>query len=138
MKNPPIQVSVFVHKSIKNVWFHLTNGPSIQAWNHASDDWETTKVAIDFKIGGRFCYHMAAKDKSAGFDFEGTFTQIEPFQSFSYMLDDQREVTITLKQTPQGVQVIETFDPENENTRELQQQGWQAILDYFKRFVESR
>ena len=52
-------------------------------------------------------------------------------------MDDGRKVTIEFAQTPQGVEVIETFDPEQENTRELQQAGWQAILDNFKKYVES-
>jgi hypothetical protein len=36
------------------------------------------------------------------------------------------------------VHVSETFDPESENTPELQRQGWQAILDNFKRHVETK
>ena len=32
--------------------------------------------------------------------------------------------------------VTETFDPEKENTIELQQMGWQNILNNFKKYVE--
>lgn len=35
------------------------------------------------------------------------------------------------------ITVIESFDPETENSEELQQQGWQAILNNFKKYVES-
>src|SRR3989344_269880 len=30
-----------------------------------------------------------------------------------------------------------TFDPETENTEELQRSGWQSILENFKKYVES-
>jgi len=33
--------------------------------------------------------------------------------------------------------VTEYFDPENQNPLEFQKDGWQAILDNFKRYSES-
>ena len=33
--------------------------------------------------------------------------------------------------------IEEQFEPENENSEELQQAGWQAILDNFKEYVAS-
>jgi len=33
--------------------------------------------------------------------------------------------------------IIEKFDPENQNPHEMQQQGWQTILDNFKKYVEA-
>jgi len=33
--------------------------------------------------------------------------------------------------------VIESFEAEDENTLELQQNGWQCILDNFKKYVEN-
>ena len=37
----------------------------------------------------------------------------------------------------EGVKVVETFDPENENPDEMQKNGWQAILNNFKKHVEN-
>jgi hypothetical protein len=34
-------------------------------------------------------------------------------------------------------EVVETFEAESENSVELQQGGWQAILDNFKKYVET-
>ena len=45
-------------------------------------------------------------------------------------------VKVEFKQTPEGVHVIETFDPESENPVEMQRAGWQAILGNFKKYVE--
>lgn len=135
-KVTPIVVSVTVKRPLKDVWHHLLNPSSIKAWNHASDDWETSDAKVDLKIGGQYLAHMQAKDLSMGFDFVATFTNIQPMKTYTYVMEDQRQVKVTLQETKQGVVVTETFDPENENPRVMQQQGWQAILDSFKQFVE--
>jgi len=36
---------------------------------------------------------------------------------------------------PEGIRVTQSFDPENENSEEMQRDGWQAILDNFKKYV---
>ena len=75
---------------------------------------------------------------SQGFDFEGTHTCVVPNKTLAHRMSDGREVTVEFAERPGGVQVTETFDPETENTPELQRQGWQAILDNFKRHVEAK
>ena len=134
----PITVSVVIQKPIQFVWFHLLNPKSIQQWNQASADWETSEARVDLNVGGQYFAHMQAKDGSFGFDFIATFTKIVPPFAFTYILDDQRVVTVTLKETQQGVLVTEVFDPENENPIEMQREGWQAILSSFKDFVEKQ
>jgi hypothetical protein len=81
---------------------------------------------------------MKAKDRSFGFDFIATFTKINPLKNYTYVLDDQRFVIVTLKETKQGVLVSEIFDPEMENPFEMQREGWQAILNSFKNFVDQQ
>jgi uncharacterized protein YndB with AHSA1/START domain len=81
---------------------------------------------------------MEAKDGSQGFDFEGSFTRIVPNKTIAYRMSDGREVIVEFAERAGGVHVSETFDPESENTPELQRQGWQAILDNFKRHVETK
>ena len=78
---------------------------------------------------------MAAKDKSETFDFTGVYTDVSEHELIEY-LDDGRHVKVEFKESPEGVEVIERFDPENENSEEIQKSGWQAILDNFKKYVE--
>ena len=73
-----------------------------------------------------------------GFDFEGTFTAIDPQKNIEYSLDDDRKVTVRFEDSAEGVRVIETFEAEDELTGEQQRQGWQAILNNFKHYVESK
>lgn len=136
MNIKPITVSVKIKQPAKIIWHHLTNPESIKQWNQASDDWETTKAIVDLKIGGRFLSHMQAKDGSAGFDFEGTYTLVKPFQRYDYVLEDGRHVKVTIQGLFGTKTVTFVFDPENENPRDMQQDGWQSILNSFKRFVE--
>jgi uncharacterized protein YndB with AHSA1/START domain len=81
---------------------------------------------------------MEARDGSEGFDFEGTYTRVVPRKTIEYRMGDGREVKIEFAERQGGVLVKETFDTETENTPELQRQGWQAILDRFGRYVESK
>ena len=79
-----------------------------------------------------------ALERRAGFDFEGIYTRVVPHQTIEYRMSDGREVQVEFAERPDGVHVTETFDPENENSPELQRQGWQAILDNFARHVEAK
>jgi uncharacterized protein YndB with AHSA1/START domain len=79
---------------------------------------------------------MEAKDGSFGFDFEGVFTEIVPFEKLKYALADQREVEISFSDLTEGTFVQLIFDAENENSLELQQFGWQSILNNFKAHTE--
>jgi len=79
---------------------------------------------------------MAAKDKSTSFDFNGVYTNVKDHELIEYTIEGRRQVKIEFAQLPEGVQVTETFDIENENSEEMQRTGWQAILDNFKRYTE--
>ena len=50
---------------------------------------------------------------------------------------DRRKVKIVFEKDAKGIKVIESFDPETENSEEMQKNGWQAILDNFKKYVEN-
>ena len=79
---------------------------------------------------------MEAKDGSYGFDFEAVYSAIEMGKSFTYEFGG-RECTITFKEEGTQTEVTIVFDAETENPIEMQQQGWQAILDNFKKYTES-
>lgn len=110
----------------------------ITRWNFAIDEWHCPKAEVDLEVGGSFRYRMAAKDGTAGFDFEGEFTEITPYKSIHYTLGDDREVAVQFIETRNGVTVVETFEAEDENSAEQQKQGWLNILNNFKKHVESK
>ena len=118
------------------VWKYLTEPAHVVNWNHASDDWHTTSAENDLQVGGKFNYRMEAKDGSFGFDFGGVYEQIIQNQLLAYSLADNRKVSIELSGLGDVTVVTETFDAENENPLEMQQAGWQAILDNLKQYTE--
>jgi len=44
---------------------------------------------------------------------------------------------VTFESSAEETKVTEQFEPENQNPEDMQQAGWQMILDNFKAYVES-
>jgi len=132
-----ITVHADVNAPLSKVW-ECWNAPEhIVHWNFANDDWHSPKAENDFHVGGKFTYTMAAKDGSFSFDFWGIYTEIYDQNSLAYSLGDDRKVKVTFEDKGGRTQVTETFDAESQNPVEMQQAGWQAILNNFKKYVES-
>jgi len=131
-----ITVEKFVKAPVEEVWRAWTTPEDIKQWNAASDDWHTTKAAVDLRDGGEFSSRMEAKDGSMGFDFAGTYTKVEKHKRIEAAFGD-RAMEVEFVPGPGGVTVRETFDAEAENPIEMQRAGWQAILDNFARHVEN-
>lgn len=130
-KLKPITVRVVVQGDLPTVWQRFTTPADILQWNSASEDWQCPEAENDLRVGARFRYRMAARDGSAAFDFEGTYTKVAPHALIAYTMDDGRAVRVTFAARGGEVTVTETFNPDGENPRDLQRQGWQAILNRF-------
>jgi len=126
-----------VHAPMDVVWGCWTKPEHIVQWAFASDTWEASRAENDVRVGGRFSTTMAAKDKSASFDFGGMYTEVVEHARIAYDIDDGRHVDIEFREVPDGVHITETFEAETENTPEMQRSGWQAILQNFAIHVET-
>ena len=137
---PPkkITVATTVQASIEQVWLHWTSPEHIIQWNMAAENWHCPTASNDLRAGGRFSYLMAARDESMRFDFCGTYDVVTRPKRIKYTLDDDRKVTVNFTEENGGTTVTEIFEAEKVNPIEVQQAGWQAILDQFKGYVESR
>jgi len=132
-----ITVQTKVQAPLDKIWSFWTVSEHITKWNSASEDWHTPYADNDLKVGGKFKYTMASKDGTMSFDFIGTYSVIQDKRTIAYTIEDGREVIIVFEEQEDGVIIRESFDPELENPKELQQQGWQVILDNFKKYVEA-
>lgn len=133
---PKITVETVVNAPVEKAWECFTGPAHIVQWNHASDDWHCPRAENDLTPGGTFNFRMEARDGSQGFDFAGTNEVVEPPRRIVYEFGGRRaEATFA----PEGAQtrVTVSFDPEQENPPEMQRQGWQAILDNFKKHAEA-
>lgn len=135
MQSTPITVETTVAAPVDRVWRAYTTPDAITQWNAASDDWHTTAAAVDLRPGGAFSSRMEAKDGSMGFDFAGTYTEVVEHERIAYAFGD-RAAEVEFRAVPAGTTVRVTFDGETTHSVEQQRQGWQAILDNFRRYVE--
>jgi len=136
-KQKSITVKTTVNAPVQKVWKCWTLPQHIVNWTHASEDWHAPKAENDLRIGGRFLTRMEAKDGSFGFDFEGTYSNVRENEYIQYSMDDGRKVEIIFTSNGQLTDISETFDIENQNPESMQRDGWQAILDNFKKYTES-
>lgn len=133
---PPITIEITVNAPVEKAWEFYTNPEHVMKWNHASDDWHSPRAENDLRVGGTFNYRMEAKDGSFGFDFGGTYTAVTPFEYIAYTMGDGRTVAVSFTSNGSETKVTTVFDPESENPIEMQRDGWQAILNNFKKCVE--
>jgi len=132
----PIIINTTIEAPVEKVWELWTTPKHIKEWNSASADWHTPVATNDLRPGGAFLSRMEAKDGSFGFDFSGIYDEVKEYEFISYSLADGRKVTIAFTGDDKTTTITETFDPENENSRDMQRDGWQAILNNFKAYAE--
>ena len=122
----------------KKVWDYYTNPKHITKWNFASDDWQCPKAENDLRVGGKYSARMEAKDGSWGFDFEAIYEEVIDQKTFTYALADGRKATADFETVGTQTQLTVTFDAETENSEDMQREGWQAILNNFKKYTEGK
>lgn len=100
-----ISIETEVRAPLTSVWEAWVSPEDITRWNYAIDDWCCPEAEVNLEVGGHFKYRMEARDGSMGFDFEGEFTNITPYQSIQFKLEDDREVKVEFIETENGVRV---------------------------------
>jgi len=137
MKKQQITIEATVNAPVTKVWQYYTEPKHITKWNNASDDWHTTRAENDLRKGGKFLSRMEAKDGSFGFDFGGVYDDVKANELIAYTMDDGRKARIVFASADNRTKIVIDFDAETENPIELQRGGWQAILDNFKKYVQT-
>lgn len=132
-----ITVKASTKESLEKAWDYFTNPKHIVNWCFASDDWHCPKAENDLKVGGTFSTTMASKDGKISFDFGGTYTEVEPMKKYAYTMADGRKVTVKFHVIDGQTIITENFEPENTNPEDMQRSGWQAMMDNYKKYLES-
>jgi uncharacterized protein YndB with AHSA1/START domain len=132
-----ITVESTINAPVEKVWKLWTLPEHITKWNYASDDWHTPKAENDLRVGGKFLSRMEAKDGSFGFDFGGVYDEVKTNELIAYTIGDGRKVKVIFTNQGNTTKVTETFEAESQNSIEMQKNGWQAILNNFKKYAES-
>lgn len=138
MNSTKIQIESMVSAAPQKVWAYYTGPEHITNWNFATEDWKCPKASNDLRVGGKYNARMEAKDGSFGFDFEGTYVEVIEGKKLTYALEDGRRVTTQFEDLGGKTKVTTIFDAEGSNPIEMQRDGWQAILNNFKKYTESK
>ncbi|WP_207426719.1 SRPBCC family protein [Pedobacter sp. SYSU D00535] len=132
-----ITVETRVEAPMSVVWNYWNQPEHITNWCFATEDWHAPFSENDLRPGGKLRTTMAAKDGSFSFDFEGTYEVVEENKRLVYVLGDGRKVEVLFGEEGGATTLVETFDMETTHPEDMQRQGWQAILDNFKKYTEA-
>ena len=134
----PITIDITILAPVEKVWNYMNDPKHIVKWNFAHESWQCPKAENDLQVGGQLKTRMEAKDGSFGFDFVGIYDEIIPNELIKYHLEDGRNVEVLFEKVDENTtKVTEIFDPETQNSREMQREGWYAILNNFHKYVEN-
>ncbi len=133
-----ITVETTIMAPVEKVWEYWTAPEHITQWNFAADEWRCPRAENDLRPGGKFNWRMEAKDGSMGFDFTGTYDQVIDKELITYQMTDGRAVQIRFAANGNEVNLSESFEAEGSHSDEQQRAGWQAILNNFKLYVETK
>lgn len=136
MNKKQITIEAVIAASPEKIWHCWTEPDHITKWNFASDDWHCPSAENDLKVGGQYKTRMEARDGSVGFDFEAVYDKVSPHTLITYTMMDGRKATTTFEAQKGATKITTTFDAEEENPIDMQREGWQAILNNFKSYVE--
>jgi uncharacterized protein YndB with AHSA1/START domain len=131
-----LTVQSVIHASVARVWKYWTTPADIVRWNVSSDYWYTTWARNELRSGGSFIYRMEARDGSTGFDFSGIYDRVVYCRQITFTIGDGRKVQVLFSGKGNRTEVIETFEAECLNPVEEQREGWQTILNSFKKYAE--
>jgi uncharacterized protein YndB with AHSA1/START domain len=134
---PKITVETTVNAPVEKAWEYWTTPEHVTSWNSPSDDWHTPSASNDLRVGGDFSYRMEARDGSFGFDFGGTYDEVDTHRSIAYTIGDGRKVKIDFLPEGNQTRIVQTFEAENQHPIEVQRGGWQAIMDNYKKHIEA-
>jgi len=137
-KKMDITVETTLNVPLEKAWEYFTKPEHITKWNFASEDWHSPVAENDLRRGGKFSYRMEAKDESFGFDFGGVYDAVEENRLIEYTIGDGRKVKVAFSGNDKITHVTEIFEAENTNPVEMQKHGWQAILNNYKNYAESK
>jgi uncharacterized protein YndB with AHSA1/START domain len=134
----PVKIDITILSPVQKVWDYYNEPKHITKWNFAHESWQCPRSENDLKVGGKFKNRMEAKDGSFGFDFEGVYDEVIPNEKIKYHMEDGRNVEVvfdTIDENTTSVKI--NFDPEKQNSVEMQRDGWYAILNNFHKYVEN-
>ena len=134
----PITIDITILAPVEKVWEYYNEPKHIVKWNFAHESWHCPSSENDLRVGGKFNNRMEAKDGSFGFDFVGIYDEVVKNELIKYHMEDGRNVEIIFEKIDENTTKVKiSFDPEKQNSAEMQRDGWYSILNFFHKYVEN-
>jgi len=137
MQDNAITVKTTVEATLQEAWHYYTESEHVVNWNFASEEWHCAVAKNDLSVGGEFLIKMTSKEGNMSFDLEGTYDEIDPNKHIAYTLKNGREVSVDFAEQGETTQVKVAFDPDEEHGTDHQRDGWQSILNNFRKYVNT-
>lgn len=133
-----ITLKITILDNVQKVWTYFNEPKHIEKWYFADKTWHCTKADNDLKVGAYFKYRMESKKEDFGSDFEGVYDEILPFETIKSHLLDGRKIEVHFNKIDENTtELIEIFEPENDNLIDMQRDGWYLVLNNFHKYVEN-
>lgn len=132
-----LTIQAEIHAPIEKVWKYWTSPEHITQWNFADPSWQCPWAENDLQPGGVYKARMEARDGSFGFEFEAVYDEVSFPSVIAYTMADGRKAVTNFSESGNITQVTTRFDAESQHSPEMQQKGWQAILDNFSKYTET-
>jgi len=72
-----IAVETSVDVPPAEAWRAYTSVEAITRWNHATPEWHCPWAEVELREGGAHRARMETRDRSMGFDFAGTYEEVD-------------------------------------------------------------
>lgn len=131
-----IVITKIIDVPIERVFKANTDPKDLKQWCSAGNGWTTPFAETDLRGGGFIRVGFASPDGKDDFVLEGKIQEISEPTKLVYTLGEDRTVTMTLEELGDQTKYTIAFTPEQENSEEMQRQGWTAIADNLIKYLK--
>lgn len=132
-----IRVQTIVKANASKVWEYWSQPAHLENWNHAARR-EAAKEPSMGAVPKSKEEQLERKPAVVNFDFSGRYEVVSPENYVEYILGDGRKLKVLFGNVAEGVHIQLSIDAEHSHGVSIQKEGWQSLLDSFRRYVESR
>ncbi|MFZ4261284.1 SRPBCC domain-containing protein [Sphingobacterium sp. HJSM2_6] len=137
MAKNQIHIVVRIKADIKKVWDSNLKAEVFDPLDKQDREWYCPEVQNDFRVGGKFKYHLVNQDKRFDFKFSGVYTEIIPYEKISFEFDKKRKASYHFKVKEGLTEVNLYIEPDGIHSIDLQKAGWEVVIGSFKTYVEN-
>ena len=130
------KVECTIAAPIETIWKLWTEPQHMIKWWYISDHWNIINVENDLRTGGQFKISMIAKKGDTSFDFEGLYTHVEEYKEIEYCIN-KRKIKIMFSENGNATIITKVFEEGKLQSFEDQKNGWEMMLDNFKKYVKA-